>query len=296
MGKEYKNTLSIIIVTWNSEEDIAECLGSIYNSFHDESILKVQTLVVDNNSSDNSASVVENFMKVFPHDIKLIKNTVNYGFTKGCNIGISEATGDFVMLLNPDTQIQNDALQKLVEYLKSRDDVGAIAPLLYSRNKTIQYSCRKFPRYIDLFFELSALSTLFPSSRFFSKWKMKYFGHNKLREVDQPMAAALMIKADVLKAMNYLDERFYMFFNDIDTCKQIYNLGYKIVFFPEATVYHKIGTSILKDRVRMIKAWNEDCLRYFRKNGYNPFLHTVLFFGLKITGTLRIIFTKLLYK
>lgn len=296
MGKEYKNTLSIIIVTWNSEEDIAECLGSIYNSFHDESILKVQTLVVDNNSSDNSASVVENFMKVFPHDIRLIKNTVNYGFTKGCNIGISEATGDFIMLLNPDTQIQNDALQKLVEYLKSREDAGAIAPLLYSRNKTIQYSCRTFPRYIDLFFELSALSTLFPSSRFFSRWKMKYFGHNELREVEQPMAAALMIKADVLKAMNYLDERFYMFFNDIDTCKQIYNLGYKIVFFPEATVYHKIGTSILKDRVRMIKAWNEDCLRYFRKNEYSPFLHAVLFLGLKITGTLRIIFTKLLYK
>ncbi|MBI5402753.1 MAG: glycosyltransferase family 2 protein [Ignavibacteriae bacterium] len=296
MGKEYRNTLSIIIVTWNSEEDIAECLGSIYNSFHDESILKVQTVVVDNYSSDNSASVVENFMKVFPHDIKLIKNNVNYGFTKGCNIGISEATGDFIMLLNPDTQIQNDALQKLVEYLKSRDDVGAIAPLLYSRNKTIQYSCRTFPGYIDLFFEISALSTLFPSSRFFSRWKMKYFGHNELREVEQPMAAALMIKADVLKAMNYLDERFYMFFNDIDTCKQIYNLGYKIVFFPEATVYHKIGTSILKDRVRMIKAWNEDCLRYFRKNEYSPFLHAVLFLGLKITGTLRIIFTKLLYK
>jgi len=296
MGQEYKNILSIVIVTWNSEEDIAECLGSIYNEHYDESKLKVQTIVVDNNSSDNSASVVENFIKVFPHDINLIKNPENSGFTKGCNIGIAEAYGDFVMLLNPDTQIQNDGLFQLAEYLKSREDVGAIAPLLYSRNKTIQYSCRTFPRYIDLFFEISALSSLFPSSKFFSKWKMKYFGHNELREVEQPMAAALMIKADVLKKMNYLDERYYMFFNDIDTCKQIYNLGYKIIFYPDATVYHKIGTSILKDRVRMIKAWNEDCLRYFRKNGYKPFAHIILTIGLKITGTLRIIFTKLLYK
>jgi GT2 family glycosyltransferase len=296
MTKDYKNTLSIVTVTWNSEEDIAECLGSIYNNFYDESKLKVQTIVVDNNSSDNSVAVVENFIKVFPHDIKLIKNKENYGYTKGCNHGIKESYGDFVMLLNPDTQIQTDGLLKLVEYLKSRDDVGAIAPLLYTRNKTIQFSCRKFPRYIDLIFEVSALSTIFPSSRFFSRWKMKYFGHNEIAEVEQPMAAALMIKGDLLRKMNYLDERFYMFFNDIDICKQIYNQGYKIVFYPEATVYHKIGTSILKDRVRMIKAWNDDCLKYFKKNGYNPFLHAILFTGLRITGVLRIIFTKILYK
>lgn len=295
MMEDCKNTLSIVIVTWNSEEDIAECLGSIYNNFYDESKLKVQTIVVDNNSSDNSVAVVDNFIKVFPYDIKLIKNKENYGYTKGCNHGINVASGDFVMLLNPDTQIQNDALLRLVEYLKSREDVGAVAPLLYTRNKTIQYSCRTFPRYIDLIFEVSALSTLFPSSRFFSRWKMKYFGHNEIAEVEQPMAAALMIKAGILKKMNFLDERFFMFFNDIDTCKQIYNLGYKIVFYPEATVYHKIGTSILKDRVRMIKAWNEDCLKYFRKNGYNPILHSILFVGLKISGMLRIIFTKLLY-
>ena len=105
-----------------------------------------------------------------------------------------------------------------------------------------------------------------------------------------------MIKADVLKKINYLDERFFMFFNDIDTCKQIYNLGYKIVFYPDASVYHKIGTSILKDRVKMIKAWNDDCLKYFKKNEYSPFLHILLIIGLKVTGTLRIIFTKIIYR
>jgi GT2 family glycosyltransferase len=125
---------------------------------------------------------------------------------------------------------------------------------------------------------------------------MRYFDHDETAEVEQPMAAALMIKMDVLKKMNNLDERFFMFFNDIDTCKQIYNLGYKIIFYPEAKVYHKIGTSILKDRVRMITAWNNDCLLYFRKNNYNPFLHIFLYLGLRITGFFRIIFTKLIYK
>jgi GT2 family glycosyltransferase len=245
---------------------------------------------------DNTVSAVESFIKVFPHNVKLIKNTENYGFTKGCNQGIKIATGDFLLLLNPDTQVKKDALLKMVDYLKEHDNAGAVAPQLYTRNKKVQYSCRTFPRYLDLYFEISRLSAIFSGSKFFARWKMRYFDHDVTAEVEQPMAAALMIKMDVLKKMNYLDERFFMFFNDIDTCKQIYNLGYKIIFYPDAKVFHKIGTSILKDRVRMIKAWNNDCLLYFKKNNYNPFLHFFLYLGLKISGFFRIIFTKLIYK
>jgi GT2 family glycosyltransferase len=296
MEQVNKNVLSIVIVTWNSEEDIAECLGSIYNEFYDESKLKIQTIVIDNKSSDNSAIVVENFIKIFKHDVKLIKNSENLGFTKGCNQGIKESDGDYIMLLNPDTQIQEDALLKLFDYLKSNENYGAIAPQLITRNKTVQYSCRTFPYYRDLFFEISRLSTIFSMNKFFARWKMRYFNHEEITEVEQPMAAALMIKSDVLKKMNYLDERFFMFFNDIDTCKQIYNLGYKIIFYPDAKIHHKIGTSILKDRVKMIKAWNSDCLMYFRKNNYNFFLHSILFVGLKVSGFFRILFTKIIYK
>lgn len=295
MNNSAKYKISVVIVTWNSEEDIAECLGSIYRSKYNESLLSVETIVVDNNSADNTVAAVESFIKIFPYNVKLIKNKENYGFTKGCNDGIEIAKGDYLLLLNPDTQIKNDALLKMVEYLSIKDEIGAIAPQLYTRNKNIQYSCRTFPTYKDLFFELTRLSVIFPRSKFFAKWKMKYFDHDETKIVDQPMAAALMIKMDVLKKMNLLDERFFMFFNDIDTCKQIYNLGYKIVFYPDAKVYHKIGTSILKDRVRMIKAWNNDCLKYFKKNDYNPFLYFFLSLGLKITGFFRIIFTKIIY-
>jgi GT2 family glycosyltransferase len=296
MEQVNKNVLSIVIVTWNSEEDIAECLGSIYNEFYDESKLKIQSIIVDNNSSDNSVAVVENFIKIFKHDVKLIKNSENLGFTKGCNQGIKESDGNFVMLLNPDTQVQEDALTNLVNYLNSNENYGAIAPQLITRNKTIQYSCRTFPYYRDLFFEISRLSAIFSMNKYFARWKMRYFNHEEITEVEQPMAAALMIKSEVLKKMNYLDERFFMFFNDIDTCKQIYNLGYKIIFYPDAKIHHKIGTSILKDRVRMIRAWNSDCLMYFRKNNYNFFLHSILFVGLKVSGFFRIIFTKIIYK
>lgn len=293
MQEVRKNILSIVIVTWNSEEDIVECLGSIYNSFYNESVPKIETIVVDNKSSDNSVAVVESFIKANPHNVKLIKNSENAGYTKGCNQGMKIASGDFILLLNPDTVIQNDAIMKMTDFLKMRDDAGAVAPQLLSIKNEVQYSCRKFPRYTDMFFEICLLSSVFFKSKFFSRWKMRYFSHEELSEVEQPMGAALMIKNDLLKRINYMDERFYMFFNDIDTCKQIYNLGYKIYFIPDAKIYHKTGKSIFKDRARMIKAWNRDCLKYFKKNGYNPLLHFFLFIVLKTTGFIRVIFVKI---
>jgi len=287
--------LSIVIVTWNSEDDIAECLGSIYNTFYDPGKLKIETIVIDNNSSDNSVQVIENFIKVFPHPVRLIKNNNNLGFTKGCNQGFHIAQGDAVMLLNPDTQVIDNALWILYDKLFSSDKLGAVAPQLNTRNRNVQYTCRKLPRYSDLFYELTMLSSLFPKNKFFSRWKMKYFLHDREMEVEQPMAAALLIKKTVIDEIKGIDERFYMFFNDIDLCKQIHDKGIKILFYPEATIYHNIGTSILKDRVRMISVWNKDCLSYFRKYGYNPIAHFFLFLGLKITGFIRIIFTKIIY-
>lgn len=180
--------------------------------------------------------------------------------------------------------------------MEGNKNAGAVAPQLQTRSKRIQYSCRRFPRYIDLFFEFSLISHIFPGSKVFSRWKMKYFGHNETMEVEQPMAAALMINKNLIKEDLFLDERFFMFFNDVDICKQIYDAGYKIYYYPEAKIYHKIGTSILKDRVKMIRVWNQDCLKYFKKYNYNFFLYTMLKIGLNVTGTLRIIFTKLIYR
>ena len=289
-------SLSVIIVTWNSEEDIAECIGAIYNQNYPENF-NIETIIVDNFSKDNTVAVVSSYIKIFPDErVKLIANKVNYGFTKGCNQGIEIARGKNIMLLNPDTQAIDNAMFKLVEYLRSDNSYGAIAPQLITKDGNVQYTCRRFPGYIDLFFELTLLSTIFSRSKFFARWKFKYFNHDEIAEVEQPMAAALMIKSEVLEKIEKLDERFYMFFNDIDVCKHIHDEGYKIIYYPPAKLFHKIGTSILKDRVRMIKAWNNDCLKYFKKNFNNPVLQPLLFIGLKITGFIRIVFTKIFYK
>jgi len=286
--------LSVIIVTWNSEEDIVECLNSIYNNKKDN--FEIETIVIDNNSADNTVKVVQRFIELgFKDKVKLIINKENLGFTKASNQGIKSSTGDTLMLLNPDTEIIGNALIDLYERLNNEPTIAAIAPQLITPNGQVQFSCRTLPKYSDLFYEIFRLSVIFPKSKVFGRWKMKYFEHQSERFVEQPMAAALMVKRDVLEKIDYLDERFFMFFNDVDLCKKIYDVGYKILFFPKAKIYHKIGVSILKNRVKMIRVWNEDCLKYFQKHHYSKILHFILSLSLKATGFFRIIFTKLLY-
>lgn len=286
------SSLTIALVTWNSEDDIAECLSSLFHAVSKIPEVKLETVIIDNASNDNTVRVVENFLRVTEQNIVFIKNGDNLGFTKACNQAIQASTGDYIFILNPDTEILNSSIKLMMKYLDEHDDVGVVAPQLVSKQSEIQFSCRTFPKYRDLFFEMLMLASFFPKSEFFSRWKMRYFDHNSIREVDQPMGAALLMKRKVLESVGGLDERFIMFYNDVDFCKRISDAGFKIIFYPDAKVRHSTGVSIYKDRSAMIKHWNSDCLKYFRKHDYSPIPYFFLFTGLKVTGFLRIILQK----
>ncbi len=287
------SSLTIALVTWNSEDEIAECLNMLFHATSRVPGLKLETVIVDNASTDNTVKTIENFLRVTDQNIVFIKNDSNLGFTKACNQAIHASTGDYIFILNPDTEILDSAVADMMKYLDDHEGVGVVAPQLLSFHRDIQFSCRTFPTYWDMFSEMLMLATLFPKSKFFSIWKMRYFDHNTLKEVDQPMGAALLMKRKVLESVGGLDERFIMFYNDVDFCKRISDAGFKLVFFPEAKVKHMEGISVFKDRSGMIKIWNNDCLRYFKKHNYNPFLYSLLFIGLRITGFFRIIKAKL---
>ncbi len=288
------SSLTISLVTWNSEDEIAECLNTLFHATAKIPGLKLETVIVDNNSSDNTVKVIENFLRVTDQNIVFIKNNDNLGFTKACNQAVQASTGDYIFILNPDTEIMEDSIKKLIEYLDAHEDTGVVAPQLLSRGGEVQFSCRTFPTYRDMFFEMTLLATLFPKSEFFARWKMRYFDHRSTREVDQPMGAALLLKRKVLESVGGLDERFIMFYNDVDFCKRISDAGFKIVFLAEARIKHIQGISVYKDRSGMIKIWNSDCLKYFKKHNFNIFLYPMLFIGLKITGILRVIRAKIL--
>lgn len=278
--------LSIIIVTWNNQEEIAECLTSINSMEYD---FKFEIIVIDNNSSDQTVKIIKNFNEVFCSDIKLIENFGNLGYTKACNQGISISIGRNILFLNPDIEIIENSLDLLYKEFQANNSISAIAPQLINKNGSIQLSCRTLPKYSDLFLEIFLLSYIFPKSKIFSRWKMRYFSHNETAEVQQPMAAALLVRKDVLDEIQNFDESYYMFFNDVDLCKKIFDRNYKILFYHKASFVHTGGASIFKDRQRMIKAWNNDCLIYFRKYHYNFISYHMLKILLKLTGFIRIL-------
>ena len=282
--------LSIVIVTWNSEAEIGDCLNTIIENTKD---LNYEIVIVDNNSSDKTLGVVREIAENKFHRTKVILNQDNKGFTKACNQGILSSSGKNILFLNPDTRIIGDSVKALVDKLNSKEETGAVAPQLLNEDKSIQKSCRTFPDYFDMFSEFSLLSYVFPESKVFSRWKMNYFDHNEEAIVDQPMAAALMVKKKVLDEINNFDDRYKMFFNDVDLCRKIYEKGYDIIFCPNSKMIHIKGVSIYKDRERMIKVWNDDCLSYFKKYNYNFFLYNWLLVSLKISGFLRILFYKI---
>lgn len=285
--------VSIVIVSWNSEDEILDCVISIMN--HTKEI-NFEVVIVDNNSSDKTAELLKESYGEKSDLIKLIFNGENTGYTKANNQGIKTASGKNILLLNPDTKITDNSILKLNQKLNENERNGAIAPQLLNEDLSIQKSCRTFPRYFDMFCEMSLLSKIFPDSELLSNWKMNYFTHNEERSVEQPMAAALMIKKKVLEEISYFDERYSMFFNDVDLCRKIKNCGYNILFFPEAKIIHKKGVSIYKDRLRMIRVWNDDCLKYFKKYHNNFIFYNLLLLGLKITGFFRILLYKMKFR
>lgn len=282
--------VSVIIVTWNNEEDIAACADSVIKNAAESPELKVELIIVDNNSSDTT---YEKLGKLNYSNLYVNKNKENIGYTKAVNQGIKFSTGDYIFLLNPDTVLQGKVISQLTEFLLNNESYGACTPLLLNEDGTYQYSIRNFPTYWSMYCEFYLFAYIFPKSRFFGRWKMKYFNFTVDSDVHQPMAAALMIKKSVLDDIGVMDERFTMFFNDVDLCKRITDSGKKIRFLSDVKGIHKKGSSVFKDRVKMIKVWDKDCIKYFEKHHKNALLLLWLNISLKISEIIRILYYKL---
>jgi len=276
--------VSVIIVTWNSADIINQCARSvIINSGN----LIVELIIIDNHSADNSFSLINQLD--YKH-LQTFLNSENQGFTKAVNQAIKLASGRNILLLNPDAVMNDGCIETMCRFLDENDSYSACAPLMLNEDSTIQHSIRNFPTYLSMFFEFTLLAYIFPRSKFIGKWKMAYYPYDKDDDVNQPMAAVLMIKKKFILNM---DERYEMFFNDVDICKSIIDSGKKIRFIKSASAIHKQGDSIYKDRIRMIKVWDKDCLQYFKKHHPNILLLLWLKINLKIAEIIRILIFKI---
>jgi len=276
-------TLSIVIVNWNTRELLLGALKSIYDALPS---FPFEVIVVDNASADDS---VEGVARGYP-DVRLIANLENLGYAKGNNQGFEASSGEFILLLNPDVVLPPGGLEKAVCLLEARKDVAALGVRLVDPDGTVQRSVRGFPTPAAVLFEATGLSRLFPNSRTFGAYRMGWFGCDVEAEVDQPMGTFLLIPRKAIDEVGLLDERFPIFFNEVDWCCRAKQKGWKILFSPIVEVVHYGGSSTKLVSARMAWESRNSLLAFYRKH-YRSLLFTPVYWLAAAASWLQAYFT-----
>lgn len=252
--------ISIIIVSWNVRDYLKKCLNSIYKN---QGNLSLEIIVVDNNSKDQTSKMV---IKEFPQ-VQLITNKKNLGFAKANNQAIKQANGDFILLLNPDTEILPNTLVESVKFMKNHSSAGVMGCQLLNSDKSIQPSVRHFPTIWPIFLMLIKLPKIFPNLKSINHYLNTDFNYDETQTVDQVMGAFMMIKKEIFKKIGLLDERFFVWFEEVDFCRRVWQQKYKVYYFPEAKTIHYGGSSFNQQKT-IKKQWRffRSAFYYFKKN------------------------------
>ena len=251
--------LSICICSWNTREDLMVCLDHLQRA-RDEANFEV--IVVENNSEDGSGGMVR---ERFPW-VRLLQQYKNLGFTGGNNLALKERQGKHALLLNSDAFVHEGAIGALMSDLNANPDVGIFGPKLLNSDGSLQFSCRRFPNPVAALFRNTPLGKLFPKNKFTRDYLMTDWDHSVPREVDWVSGAALLIRDEALEKVGGLDPDFFMFCEDIDLCWRVHDAGFKVMYFPDAVITHKIGSSTSKAPNRMIFRFHRSMLLFYRKH------------------------------
>ena len=223
--------LSVVIVNWNT----TKLLGALLRSINKHAPqLNYEVVVVDNASDDFDA---RSFRAEFP-EVKLIANDFNAGYAQGNNQAIEIAQGEYLLLMNPDTEVTDGAMSSLIDFMDSHPNAAAAGAKLLRPDGSVDRSVRSFPYPGPIAWEYSGLSKIFPNSRTFGSYRMTYFSYDIICEVDQPMGSCLILRRSVVDEIGSLDTDFPIFFNEVDWLYRAKTAGYGIFFVPDAVVIH----------------------------------------------------------
>ncbi len=228
-----KKSTSIIIVNWNAGEQLYHCVNSVLKY---SAGLDIEIIVVDNGSTDNSLELISGLPKT-----TLKQMGQNLGFAKACNIGAKKSEGDFILFLNPDMIVFEDTFINLFNYIYKHDkpNIGIYGIQLLDENGNIQKTCARFPSLWNLIVRTVGLDTI--NSKVFKSYRMDDWDHSKTKEVDQVIGAFFLVKKDLFKKLNGFDERFFVYFEELEFSKRAHDLGFKTVYITESKAYHKGG-------------------------------------------------------
>ncbi len=278
--------LSIVIVNYNVKAFLQQALESIQKATHQ---LNTEIFVVDNHSVDGSIEMLEN---QFP-DIRLIKNTNNLGFAKANNQAIKESTGDYVWLLNPDTLIQEDTPEKLIQVMESDPKIGLLGCKILNDDGTLQLACRRsFPTTWVAFTKLSGLANIFPKSKLFGRYNLTHLDPDDAYEVEAISGSCMFIRREALEEVGHLDETFFMYGEDLDWCFRFGEAGWKVFYSPETSIVHYKGESskvaAWDTMTHFYRAMDIFARKHFSSTGRFP-LHWLLRGGIFVRYTVSIL-------
>ncbi len=248
--------VAVVVPAWNTSELLAKCLGALGRSS-----IAAEIVVVDNASDDGSADMVA---RDFP-EIKLIRNPRNEGFARACNQGSAATRAPLVLFLNSDTQVEPEVLAQLAEFLERNEDYAAAAPRLLNFDGSTQRACMDFPRLATALWFGTPFERWFPGSRELRRYFARDFDYGQDGDVLQPPAAALMLRRSVLDSLGGFDERMWLFFNDVDLSRRLWDCGERTRYLHGASVLHVGGASTAKFS-SFVERWHYDRLAYYRKH------------------------------
>lgn len=254
--------LSIVIVNYNVEHFLDQCLQSVFKALQ-KGPLEAEVFVVDNNSVDGSIKMVK---EKFPQAI-IIENKENLGFSKANNQAMLLAKGEYILLLNPDTVVQDDTFTKVTEFMDNHPDAGGLGvKMIDGKGKFLPESKRGLPTPWVAFYKIFGLSSFFPSSKKFGRYHLGYLDKDKTHEVEILSGAFMLMRKTVLDKIGLLDETFFMYGEDIDLSYRIIKGGYKNYYLPETTIIHYKGESTKKSSVNYVFVFYKAMIIFARKH------------------------------
>lgn len=252
--------LSIVIVNWNSVEYLRECIDSI---LHYTKGIEVEVILVDNASSDGSIA----FMKEHYPEVTIIANERNFGFARGNNLAFPHCTGRYILLMNPDTRVLGDALSTMVDFMDRHPKTGIAGCRILNPDLSLQAACRRsIPTPAVAFYRLIGLSRLFPSSKRFSRYNVSFMNPDHEADVDAVSGSFLMFRREMLDDVGPLDERFFLYGEELDWCMRAKEKGWRVSYNPRAEIIHYKGGSSKRSRLRSLYEFHRAMLLFHRKH------------------------------
>lgn len=260
--------LSVVIVNFRTKDNLRVTLTSVFASATEYSY---EVFVVDNDSGDGSAEMVE---QEFPA-AHLFRN-INNGFSKANNLALRHVIGRFVLILNPDTRLENDVIQACIDYLSAHPDIGALSCKVMLGDGTLdKASRRRFPDPLNAFYRFSGLALLFPKSKKLASYNLTFLPDDQPTDVDAISGCFMLVPRHIFDEVGVFDEGFFMYGEDLDLCLRIKRAGYRIYYYPAVAITHYKRQSSRKAPLASLRHFHNAMWTFYRKHYADQ--HTLLF-------------------